>query len=184
MNFKNLLLASVLLFTSGSSFAGLITWNIVTNYNDLKGTITFDDTAIKGLTDGAYDSNDTHIYNATVTLLSSLLNINQTFTNVMFQPLTNTFDNKHIDSSFTVTSKIGTTRFDFSSGSNQGNPAKGISEYWLYVDNINSHRWAFVDNAGVNNNTNLKPVPAPVPLSLLAICLVGLGLARRFAQAK
>jgi len=183
MKFKNILFATALLLASNTISAATTTWGIVTTYSDLVGSITFDDSPISGLSDGDYDASDTHIFGATLTLTSSLLGINYLDTNATFQPLTNTFDNKHIDSchSCTVSSNIGNIGLTFSANSDQGNPANGVSEYWLTVAGDNSYRWAFTDGSGVNNDTNIpSSVPVPAAIWFMGSGLLGLmGFSRK-----
>lgn len=181
---KKLQLATAVtaLVLSTSANAAMITWDIVTTYSDLAGTITFDDTPISGLVDGALDTNDTHIYGATLTLASSVLGINYTNTDTLFQPLTNTYDNKHIDYAVDTNSNAGSISLLFSANSDQGSPAIGVSEYWLTVNGDSSYRWAFTDSDGVNGDTNIPPSTVPVPAAvwLFGSGLLGLvGMARR-----
>jgi len=183
MKFKNILFATALLLASNAISAATTTWGIVTTYSDLSGSITFDDSQISSLSDGDYDANDTHIYGATLTLTSSLLGINHVDTNAFFQPLTNTFDNKHIDSCWgcTVASNIGSLYLSFGPQSDQGSPATGVSEYWLNVAGDTSYRWAFTDGSGVNNGTNIpSSVPVPAAIWFMGSGLLGLmGFSRK-----
>jgi PEP-CTERM motif len=177
---KSSLISAAVLLSAAQAHAGVVTWDIITTYQDLKGTITFDNAPIAGLQDGLYDANDTHIYGATLKLTSASLGINHTIANATFQPLTNTYDNKHIDSCYTctVSSNVGNITLGFYSQSDQGNPAVGASSYHLYVNGSTNYRWAFSD-AGGQNNTNLNTVPEPSALALGALALVGVAVASR-----
>jgi PEP-CTERM motif len=185
---KSSLLSAAVLLSAAQAHAGLVTWDIVTTFQDLKGTITFDNAPIAGLQDGLLDPNDTHIFGATLKLTSANLGINYTDTNALFQPLTNTYDNKHIDSCYTctVSSNVGNITLGFFSQSDQGNPAVGASSYYLYVNgggySNTYYRWAFSDTGG-QNNTNLNAVPEPSALALGALALVGVAVASRKRMA-
>mgnify|MGYP000633196763 CR=1 FL=1 len=162
---------------SSNAYSAIVTWGIVTDYQGLNGNITFDDTLITGLSDGDYDPNDTHIYNVTINLTSAILGVNDTFTNKFFQPLTNTFDNKHIDSILTLSNN---DVLKFWPDSDQGSPAVGVSEYWLYVNGNSAYRWAFTDDSNVNYDTNLNQVPIPAAAFMFAPALLGfMGLRRK-----
>lgn len=171
---------------ASNAMAAPVTWGIVTDYYDMNGTISFDDAPIAGLSDGDFDGSDTHIYNATLNLLSTDLSIDHTQI-VYFQPLTNTFDNKHIDTAVSnVASNLGSLSFLFYPSSDQGSPAVGVSEYWLSVNGSYSggYHWAFTDDGGANNGTNLSPVPVPAAAWLFGSALLGFaGWSRRKHKA-
>ena len=186
---KSLLLASTLALSVSLANAATVTWNIVTTFQDLKGSITFDNAPIAGLVDGAFDGNDTHIYSSILKLSSVNLGINYTNANAYFQPLTNTYDNKHIDSCYScnVASNIGSIALTFSDNSDQGSPATGVSDYYLFVSGTQTgtYRWAFSDDSGVNNGTNIPTnnVAEPSALALLGLGLLGvMGTRRKFLK--
>lgn len=179
---KPLLLAAAMLLPLSQAQAAMVTWDIATTFQDLKGTVTFDNAPIAGLIDGAFDGNDTHIYGSTLRLSSVVLGINYVDTNAYFQPLTNTYDNKHIDSCYScsVSSNLGQLSFAFTPDSDQGNPAVGAASYRLTVNGAGTlngvYRWAFND-AGGQTNSNL--VPEPSALALVGLGLLGLVATRR-----
>jgi PEP-CTERM motif len=181
---NSLLVSAAVLLPAAQADAAVVTWDIVTTFQDLKGTVTFDNAPIAGLQDGAYDGNDTHIFNAVLTLTSASLGINYINNSAYFQPLTNTFDNKHIDTCYPcgVSSNAGNISLTFSPNSDQGSPAVGASSYYLYVNGAGfqnaAYRWAFSDTGG-QNNTNLSNVPEPSALALAALTLVGVAVAGR-----
>lgn len=188
---KSLCLASALCLAMSHANAAIVTWNISTTFQDLKGTVTFNNAPIASLTDGAYDGSDTHIYGATISLTSVALGINHLINNAIFQPLTNTFDNKHIDSCWpcNVSSNLGLINLSFDPRSDQGNPAVGASSYYLYVNAPGTSmdgtfRWAFNDAAGQNNSNLGNNVPEPAGLALVGLGLLGLiGTRRKLAKS-